>query len=154
MLLSGHNIGINTQTGSNRDKNQLRSKTAVSCWETSSRQHWKNTYVSGQICQFIPRKMSFIEVFHKVFSLNSLNSVLTKRYSNLLPLVEETHMLAQRQQDTDGKRKDLWIDPNSCFNNLSDSLKSPNYSSIWKKLQHITTVEFTFLIHLSSVPPF
>ena len=44
---------------------------------------------------------------------------------NLPPLVLETRMLLQCQQDT-YETQDLEIDPNSCFSDLSDSLNSRN----------------------------
>ena len=66
-----------------------------------------------------------------MFSLNLLNLVtkivFVKKGSNLSPLVYETKMLPHpnNQQDT-GSREDLYIEPNSYFSDLSDSLNSLN----------------------------
>ena len=56
--------------------------------------------------------------------------------SNLLPLVLETRMLSQHQQDT-CERQDLKIQPNSCFSDLSDSVNLLNSLNSMKVLLHL-----------------
>ena len=78
-----------------------------------------------------------------------------------LPLVLDTKLLPQHQQDT-FERQDLYIEPNSCFRDLSDSLNllnSVNFYSIKGKLQYETACDcsntsgiYTPLCNIS-VPP-
>ena len=59
----------------------------------------------------------------------SLNTVTKNMGLNLLPLVLETRMLSQHQQET-GNRQDLEIDPNLRFSELLGSLNSLNSLNI------------------------
>ena len=64
-----------------------------------------------------------------VFTEFSDNIFVKKGYSNLQPLIQETKMLPQRQEDT-GKREDFKIDPYLCLSDLSDFPNSLNFPFI------------------------